>query len=145
MRSAVPSYPMAIYQTRRRNKLHQGNHHHPTYRKERSTEACTTVTAVRNQVVLDASLCKTSVTLSHCWYLLTSLSKWTVSSDSGQFAAPPSSREIRLGCGYRHSDVYLKICHISGKPPSLRGTQTADALIFSSREISVTNCVLFTG
>ena len=29
-------------------------------------------------------------------------------------------------------------------PPSLRGPQTADALIFSSREISVTNCVLFT-
>ena len=30
-------------------------------------------------------------------------------------------------------------------PPSLRGPQTADVLIFSSREISVTNCVLFTG
>jgi len=30
-------------------------------------------------------------------------------------------------------------------PPSLRGPQTADALIFSSHEISVTNCVLFTG
>jgi len=28
-------------------------------------------------------------------------------------------------------------------PPSLRGPQTADALFFSSREISVTNCVYF--
>ena len=66
---------VAIYQARRRNKVQNGNHHHPTYRKDRSTEACMTVTAVRNQVVVDASLCKTSATLSHCWYLLTSLSK----------------------------------------------------------------------
>jgi len=110
---------VAIYQARRRNKVEQGNHHRPTYRKDRSTEACMTVTAVRNQVVVDASLCKTSATLFHCWYLLTSLSKWTASSDSGQFAAPPSSREIRRGCGYSHSDVYLKICRISGKLPTV--------------------------
>jgi len=30
-------------------------------------------------------------------------------------------------------------------PQASGGPQTADALIFSSREISVTNCVLFTG
>ena len=85
---------VAIYQDRRRNKVQRRNHHHPTYRKDRSTEACMTVTDGSNQVVLDSSLCKTktSVTLSHCWYQLTSLSKWMMNSDSGQFAAPPSSR-----------------------------------------------------
>ena len=31
------------------------------------------------------------------------------------------------------------------RAPKPQGPQTADALIFPSREISVTNCVLFTG
>jgi len=67
-----------------------------------------TLSACNNPVVLESSWYKTSVTLFHCWCLLSSLSKWTSCCDLDQCAVPPSSIYFPMSHSDRHWRANLK-------------------------------------
>ena len=99
---------VAIYQVRRQNKSRCCSADHSTCRNDHSTDSCMALPACNYSVLLDASWYKTSVTLFHCWCLLTSLSKWTACCDLDQCAVPPSSIHFHMSYSDSHWRVNLK-------------------------------------